>query len=198
MSGVARCATVSDVSKRTPPAKRPGQQLAHTAVRRDGPTTRRSCRRCRRGGRSAGRDGGGPHGFRPDHRSGGGGSPRLDVPWCHRFARRGCGRGRPQHAGHRGDRRPLRGVLRAHLGDHAHRTLTKLVGILARMSHDSNPPNIASLRDFQGVSVAGLKTSREAAVKKLTNLDRAAATTARSPAGTAELGIPIPRNHQRR
>lgn len=46
--------------------------------------------------------------------------------------------------------------------------------------------------------VAGLKTSREAAVKKLTNLDRAAATAAQSPAEKAELGIPMPRNPLRR
>lgn len=46
--------------------------------------------------------------------------------------------------------------------------------------------------------VAGLKTSREAAVKKLNSLDRAAATAAQSPAGRAELGIPMLRNPLRR
>ncbi len=51
----------------------------------------------------------------------------------------------------------------------------------------------AELNGWLG-EVAGLKTSREAAVKKLTNLDRAAATAAKSPAGKAELGIPMPRN----
>ena len=52
----------------------------------------------------------------------------------------------PQHARHRSDRRPLRGVLRPHLSDHAHRTLPKLIGILTRTSHNSNPPKIGSLR----------------------------------------------------
>ncbi len=51
----------------------------------------------------------------------------------------------------------------------------------------------AELNGWLG-EVAGLKTSREAAVKKLTNLDRAAATAAQSPAGKAQLGIPMPRN----
>jgi hypothetical protein len=55
----------------------------------------------------------------------------------------------------------------------------------------------AELNGWLG-EVAGLKTSREAAVKKLTNLDRAAATAAQSPAGKAELGIPMPRNPLRR
>ena len=45
-----------------------------------------------------------------------------------------------------GDRRPLRRVLRAHLSDHAHRTLTKLVRVLADTSHNSDPPKIGSLR----------------------------------------------------
>ena len=59
----------------------------------------------------------------------------------------------PNMPGHRGDRRPLRGVLRAHLGDHAHRTLTKLVGILADTSHNSDPPKIGSLRKRRDGSV---------------------------------------------
>ncbi|VBA34488.1 Tyrosine recombinase XerD [Mycobacterium innocens] len=45
--------------------------------------------------------------------------------------------------------------------------------------------------------VAGLKISREAAVKKLTNLDRAAAAAAQSPV-KAELGIPTLRDPLRR
>ena len=55
----------------------------------------------------------------------------------------------------------------------------------------------AELNGWLG-EVAGLKTSREAAVKKLTGLDRAAATAAQSPAGKAELGIPMPPNPLRR
>ena len=51
----------------------------------------------------------------------------------------------------------------------------------------------AELNGWLG-EVAGLKTSREAAIKKLTSLDRAAATAAQSPAGKAELGIPMPRH----
>src|SRR6478672_10912515 len=59
----------------------------------------------------------------------------------------------PQHARDRGDRRPLRRVLRTHLSDHAHRTLTKLVGILTRTSHNSDPPKIGSLRKRRDGSV---------------------------------------------
>ena len=55
----------------------------------------------------------------------------------------------------------------------------------------------AELNGWLG-EVAGLKTSREAAVKKLNILDRAAATAAQSPVGKAELGIPMPRNSSRR
>ncbi|HZC12149.1 MAG TPA: site-specific integrase, partial [Mycobacterium sp.] len=55
----------------------------------------------------------------------------------------------------------------------------------------------AELNGWLG-EVAGLKTSREAAVKKLTGLDRAAATAAQSPSRKAELGIPMPRNPLRR
>lgn len=54
-----------------------------------------------------------------------------------------------------GDSRSLRGVLRIHLSDHAHRTLTKLVGILARACHDSNPPKVGSLRKRRNGSVCG-------------------------------------------
>lgn len=51
----------------------------------------------------------------------------------------------------------------------------------------------AEVNGWRG-EVAGLKTSREAAVKKLTNLDRAAGLAGQNPAGKAELGIPTPRN----
>jgi hypothetical protein len=51
----------------------------------------------------------------------------------------------------------------------------------------------AELNGWLG-EVAGLKTSREAAVKKLTTLDRAAATTAQTASGKAELGIPVLRS----
>ncbi len=61
----------------------------------------------------------------------------------------------PQHAGHRGDRRPLRGVLRAHLGDHAHCTLTKLVGIVAaRTSHNSVPQDPETV-NYRNAELAG-------------------------------------------
>src|SRR6476659_7671837 len=59
----------------------------------------------------------------------------------------------PQHARDRGDRRPLRRVLRASLGDHAHRTLTKLVGVLARTSHNSDPPKIGGPRTRRDGSI---------------------------------------------
>jgi hypothetical protein len=51
----------------------------------------------------------------------------------------------------------------------------------------------AELNGWLG-EVAGLKTSREAAVKKLTNLDRATATAAQTASGKAELGIPVLRS----
>ena len=40
----------------------------------------------------------------------------------------------------------MRRVLRAHLSDHAHRPLPKLLGLLADTSHNSDPPKIGSLR----------------------------------------------------
>lgn len=51
----------------------------------------------------------------------------------------------------------------------------------------------AELNGWLG-EVAGLKSSREAAVKKLTSLDRAAATAAQTASGKAELGIPVLRS----
>ena len=64
------------------------------------------------------------------------------IPWGGTGAAPGCrvGGTDAQHAGHRSDRRPLRRRLRAHLGDHAHRTLTKLIGILPRTTDNSNLP----------------------------------------------------------
>jgi hypothetical protein len=51
----------------------------------------------------------------------------------------------------------------------------------------------AELNGWLG-EVAGLKTSREAAAKKLTTLDRATATAAQTASGTRQLGIPALRS----
>jgi integrase len=53
---------------------------------------------------------------------------------------------------HRGDRRPLRRIVRRHLGDHAHRTLPQLRRVLARSPHGSILLKDWSLRTRRGGS----------------------------------------------
>ena len=66
----------------------------------------------------------------------------------------------------------------------------RIVEIIANLTERIKEADVNGWRG----EVAGLKTSREAAAKKLTNLDRAAGLAGQNPAGKAELGIPTPRN----
>ena len=63
------------------------------------------------------------------------------------------GRADAEHAGDRGDRGVLAGIVRPHLGDHADCALTKLARILVGSCHETDPSKESSLRTRRGDSI---------------------------------------------